>query len=663
MSHNRRIRLPLIHEVEFENFSLYRLRPSNRISVDRSVFCLAGANGLGKSTFIAAINYALTGGVTPTKPKIDQLSRYYRDAAAYGNTYFAGRVGESERDVAAINLTFSIGNSTYRLRRRFFRPFELDEFSVSSPLVDESIDNDINQDAESRQKDFEDRIIRDTGLQTYSQFVFLQHFVFSFDENRHLLFWNTRATELVLYLAFGLDPSVARRVDELRKAESAEGSGARNAQYQATLARNELKEILDQLLPGNEIDGTTLAQYADLQASRDSLTAERDALRAELSDARLELADSSAKLMRVREDYERVFAAHVHGTGHGAVRLHSSISQLLADHQCMVCGTESPDFPKRVLDAVEMSTCPLCDSTITPDLVRPAEKGREALSSLDAQLAELSTRARSAAARVKRLDFELRGRQQSLAGVVARMTSLDEEHGVAIGILYNGADREGLEARVLQLQGAVEVALGRKEEHLQRRREILAEYIPIQAALKRAWADAELEFVPRFRSIAEDFIGLPLEVSLATGEGISGTAHLVLSVDSTHRRRSEQLSESQRFFLDIALRMSLAQHMSVDSSCLLIDTPEGALDIAYEARAGDMFANFSENGQIVMTANVNTSQLLIRLAERCGLVGMRLARMTDWTTLSEVQVREEELFERAFDSIDDALARGSANDR
>lgn len=659
MSHDRRIRLPKLDAVAFQSFSLYRLRPTTTVTIDRNVFCLAGANGLGKSTFIAAINYALTGGVTPTKPKIDQLPRYYRDAAAYGDAYFSGRIDELDRDVASVSLTFTIGESTYRIRRRFFRPFELDEFSVTSDSSSDTISNDPTQDAEGRQKAYEDRIVQDTGLQTYAQFVFLQHFVFSFDENRHLLFWNARATELVLYLTFGLDPSMARRVDELRKAESVEGSGARNAQYQATLARNELKQVLEQLSPGTAIDAAALAIYGELQTERDRLTATRDALRSELADARLELAEASANLMRTRDAYERAFAGRIRGTSATPGHPHALVAKLLSEHVCAVCGTEHSTIPARIEAAIQAGICPMCDTKVAFEASSPSSISRDELKNLDRQLADLTTRSKATAATAKRLDSELRVSQQELASTIAKMTALDEAHGSAFDIAASHPDPKGLQARASQLQGAVEVALGRKEEHLQRRKEIIAEYQPIQAALKNAWADAEVEFVPRFRAIAEDFIGLPLEVSLVIGEGISGTAHLVLSVDSSHRRRSEQLSESQRFFLDIALRMSLAQHMTGGGSCLLVDTPEGALDIAYEARAGDMFASFASGGdQIVMTANVNTSQLLLRLAERCGHDGMQLARMTDWTSLSDVQVREEKLFERAFDSIDAALTAG-----
>src|SRR5271157_4616400 len=112
--------------------------------------------------------------------------------------------------------------------------------------------------------------------------------------------------------------------------------------------------------------------------------------------------------------------------------------------------------------------------------------------------------------------------------------------------------------------------------------------------------------------------------------------------------------------------MALAEQMSdpASRSALCIDTPEGSLDIAYEARAGTMFADFVLNGhQIVMTANINASQLLRRLAARCGEEHMNLVRMTDWAPLSEVQASEEDLFDEAYLAIEAELRGANSQSR
>jgi hypothetical protein len=93
---------------------------------------------------------------------------------------------------------------------------------------------------------------------------------------------------------------------------------------------------------------------------------------------------------------------------------------------------------------------------------------------------------------------------------------------------------------------------------------------------------------------------------------------------------------------------------------MFIDTPEGSLDIAYEKRAGDMLAKFAQAGhQIIMTANLNSSQLLLALARQCGQTGMQLCRMTDWAELSVVQQEEEALFDKAYADIEAAMKPAS----
>jgi hypothetical protein len=102
--------------------------------------------------------------------------------------------------------------------------------------------------------------------------------------------------------------------------------------------------------------------------------------------------------------------------------------------------------------------------------------------------------------------------------------------------------------------------------------------------------------------------------------------------------------------------MALSEFMSEGPATLLIDTPEGSLDVAYEARAGSMFSKFASAGNyILMTANLRGSQLVLRLAELQHRTGMQVTRMTEWTDLSEVQQSEEKLFVEAYAAIDLAL--------
>ena len=98
-------------------------------------------------------------------------------------------------------------------------------------------------------------------------------------------------------------------------------------------------------------------------------------------------------------------------------------------------------------------------------------------------------------------------------------------------------------------------------------------------ARKREYDQAEAEFVPSFTDLAQRFIGLDLDIRLETPQNL-GVA-ILLEVKSSARRQFHQLSESQRFFIDMALRMAMIKYMSaLDSKgSFYVDTPEGSLDV------------------------------------------------------------------------------------
>jgi ABC-type cobalamin transport system ATPase subunit len=206
----------------------------------------------------------------------------------------------------------------------------------------------------------------------------------------------------------------------------------------------------------------------------------------------------------------------------------------------------------------------------------------------------------------------------------------------------------------------VEVGTLENESHVEylHRDELRAQIRSAQQELYSRYRQTEAEFVPLFRVLAERFLGVDIDVDAELSDLSLG---LVIRLKSQARREVHALSESQRFFLDIALRMALAMYMSSGTShaTLFVDTPEGSLDIAYEARAGEMFSRFVLDGhRLLMTANVNSSQLLLKLAGACGSSQMALVRMTEWSELSQVQLEESTLFVNAYDAIEKALAAG-----
>src|SRR4051812_3973246 len=86
----RKLLLPKPEHASLTAFSLYEHEPKIEVNFNDGVFCLVGANGLGKSTFLTAVNYAITGVVPQPDREFRGVADYYGRVRPYAANYFRG---------------------------------------------------------------------------------------------------------------------------------------------------------------------------------------------------------------------------------------------------------------------------------------------------------------------------------------------------------------------------------------------------------------------------------------------------------------------------------------------------------------------------------------------------------------------------------------------
>lgn len=649
---------PRLRRVKFERFSLYVQRPDVDLSVRSGVFCLAGANGIGKSTFLAAVNFALTGRIpTPSRPYVS-TSEYYDRSAQFPISFFAGRIEESDRSTASITVEFAIGDRTFSVTRGAFEPGVLRALRVHK--LDEKKEVVILDGAEMspshRQDAYAEAVTEAIGLESFDQFVFLQHFVLTFDESRNLLFWNDRALESALFLAFDADPKQQTIADGYRREMERADSRGRNYRFHAIRVKTRVDAIrlalgLDKTPP---VEAVALeGEYQALLTARDEALEVAAEAEAEAADANVQFANASAALMTLRGDYAQAFSRHI---GNAAVtERHPLVLEVTIDRRCPVCGTQGENVAESVARKVADHRCPLCDSGLMSR--KETEEDFELLRDLDRRITEARKQLEEMVAKRDRVSASTGVARHRAAATSAAVRDFETKHDEIVRrVQGRSLSGDAREQELQQLETEFATLIQESKQAYEDRDAWKKKLQNIQKKLERQYQAAERDFVPVFRELAEQFLGIDLDV-VVEPRGTTGIA-LVLELRHSKRRMQYQLSESQRFFLDIALRMALARFISDPKSrgTLFIDTPEGSLDIAYESRAGAMFAKFAKGGHnILMTANINTSELLRKLAAECGESRMTLVRMTDWTDLSDVQLQESALFEQAYSAIEDVL--------
>lgn len=584
-----KLNLPQLEKVKLHRFSLYTANPDAEFTCGNGVFCLVGANGIGKSTLLSAINYCLTGIVSEPNRTFKSMEEYYNFTRAFTSNYFRGRIHGSDEEDAEITIHFRLGEFYFEICRGLFEPDELRVLTITNRATNEVVLTSDAMSRSERNRAYVEFFVENSNVSTFEEFAFLQHFVFSFDEQRKTLFWNQPIMERVLYRAFGLEPDMAKQVDSIRREIDKWDSDVRNRQWDATRLRRRIHETQ------SKVQATPQAQqtYESLMADHKSLSEQFDheskvlrELEIAIKDANLLLAEHSMRETVLRDEYANFFERSFNLRP--PLSEHPLITQSISEQACGLCGSEEADALAAILRKSKKSTCPLCDSSLNQESKNEEDLSR--LKEIDKELAEAKRLIRDVLQTLKGLNAEEAKVRLQWTATKDKLDEFNRQNNATLDGLRNLLNHGNATASLALYAEQLAAFEKEKNEAYEQREKLKQQLLNIQRNLEESYLRVEKEFVSKFAELAHQFLGMPLTVQLDARE--SSGPKLVVSVRGTTRREQQQLSESQRFFLDIALRMALTQHMADSNSPggMFIDTPEGSLDISalYSSGLPDM---------------------------------------------------------------------------
>lgn len=651
-----KFRLPHIRKVALRSFSLFTANPDAEFESGDGVLCLIGANGIGKSTLLTAINFCLTGIVSDPRRDFKSMEEYYDYSLRYSAGYFRGRILDSDSEEAEILITFILGDFEYNVKRGFFEPDELRALTITNMKDGMVVFSSEEHTRRESHQYYADWITKHIGLSSFAEYVFLQHFVFTFDERRLLLFWNQKILERVIYITFGLDPNMAKTLDDTKREFESADSQVRNKQWDATKTTKRINELRAKYenLPATQQTYEKLAiEYETLMQTYDQDGKSLEMVSKQLKDAHLRLASFSANESALRGEYAQLFDSGLEQCL--PLAQHPLFIQGIANNCCRLCGSKGEEVVRGLRSKMDLGKCPLCDSSLSTELCPKNEFER--LKNIDLEIAKIKKKINEALKEIDRMGKEESLARENLNRTKSQLDAFEKENEATMLLMKKTLpESEGVEALMASYRSQLEKVIDEKKDAEKRRGQLREKLVLMQRKLQQQYLAVEQDFVPAFTELAHLFLGMDLHVHMEASE--TSGLNLVVEVRGTKRYSLHHLSESQRFFLDIALRMAIIKFISDPAAkgSLFLDTPEGSLDIAYEKRAGDMLAKFVAAGhRVVMTANLNSSNLLLALARSCKNEHMRLCRITDWAELSDVQREEEGLFDEAYNKLEVAL--------
>lgn len=649
-----------IQRVIFREFSLFSKKGKNQViseQVGRGVYCLAGANGLGKTTFLNAVNYGLTGIVLEPNKEVLSPKDIVDENKGYTKRYFTGRIKEKDKATAEIDILFSVNGKQFRIIRGFFQRDDLRLFEVftESKGKKTSLLDTTDSSPRALNDEYQQLLTQEIGFETFDYFIFYQLYVLTFDENRRMVFWDERASQHTMALAFNTSSDDTNRMIQLRRNIEKLESDGRNYRWDATQTRKKIDDLVHRTKKSADPAFAKLQreyfqmhkEAAKHQHTRDNIRIEYDAV--VRSQSRL-----YSEIVELRNEFSRLFSKF--SKPRSQISNNPSLENFRERRKCMICGSIGENIVQHIERNLLKETCPLCDTRINATKDKEQESLLKQIQQQDSQLAKRNRELQNLTIEAEGKKGELETAQEELDAITHKIASFEKKNS---DLAKQPTEKSDVNFVIEELKKQFELLDKESIESYRKRDQLKPEYARLLSKIEKAYKEAEVEFVPIFRDLAERFIGRRLSIqSVRTSYSIK----LVLDLENTARTESFQLSESQRFFLDIALRMSLAIFLSRSSNeaTMLIDTPEGSLDIAYESRVGNMFAEFVKtyHQSIMMTANINASQLLLTLARECGRENMKVRRMLSWTELGPVQKQGEHLFETVFQNIERALDGG-----
>lgn len=643
------ISFPIFRELHVDGYGLFPGGEGDvglNIQFQPGLTLVLGANGLGKTTLVTML-YRMCAGPfdIPGLARSGELgsrSTEAREISRFDRRLFAARVRDNAADATA-TLTMTIGDTELQLTRSL----------ASLALLELQIGE---QGVVPREELFQEIVTEAGGLSGFGDWILvLRHLTFYFEDRRALV-WDPSAQRQILRLLF-LPKATSVEWTETERGVLELDSRMRNLQNALTREEREFKatevavgessvvrEELGVLEELQEIDEARLDGFNNEVAS---LEAERQAAR--LNALQAELAHEST--FRDLERLQLLAIGAAFPSRDETARY--LLGKLFAENECLACGHVVAEPASAMRQRQQEGLCVICGSDLDGD--------DRATSVTPRAISRATTAMRKAAERLEAANIERAETEAAFTRVlvdIQRLNASVAERTARIDALVmrlppGEVDVHERRSELATLRASVELM----KRDLAERRSTFAQFIArINRSLVRRKTAVQKTFLQYSQGfLLEDcaLVWAPHRATVGeTGEQIEFPAFELAMAGAAfsspvRRRGPEQVSESQREFVDLAFRMTLMDVASNEGAgTLVIDAPESSLDAVFVTRAADVltrFADPSRENRLVITSNLIEGDLIPELIRNAKIRSAGDARVVDLLELAEPTAATREL--------------------
>lgn len=624
---SRQIFLPELQRIHIKNYTLYPNGLDYTFDFIKGVNLVLGGNGMGKTTFVNLIKYAIIGNY---KNRFD-FRRTYLDRMILRRqentaSYFSNRMDASvitDGDKPFVELSFRIHDAEFLVKR------DLQEIRIVSCFVNgEEIKGEQISQAKYEKLSEEDKkpyllykyekeVEKNSNITFDDLIVFVNEVLF-FGEDHKTIMWNNSSSGSIdvqdeLFNKYFNDP----KLDEERQ------EALRQEKYFDSLSRHRsedmraIKKVLDKIdeakkqkrsndIPLRIIElkekiSEASAILKQLQKEQKERVSRIETLENEINLASSRVVETERKKAKLESQRNSQIWETVHPSYYKFER------NIRLNHICPLCNKPSESLSLKVDSKPD--NCFLCDSPLekhsADDMAQIYKDVQATLNSTYNYINEKKREINRLENEIKEGDAKFEAQSIYVRNLNSALRELQFANSQEIP---NGGEIQPFLDEMERLQRE-------KEENQQKSIAESNRATEISNRMVAEVTENVLHFSNIFSSYAEQFLGVECKLTY-TKLGDDVTERFYPVIAGITRQNEEELSESQRFFIDHSFRMTILTFFYQRPTFYIVETPDSSLDISYERNAAQVFLQFLEKpNSIIITSNLNNSTFLRYLIE------------------------------------------------
>lgn len=638
---SRQIYLPELLSINIKNYTLYPNGLDYTFEFVKGANLVLGGNGMGKTTFVNIIRFAILGlykkpfGYTRT-----YQGNIIEKRQLFPQKYFSSRMDDSVRTDTSptVSISMKINNIRVELTRDLssitLTKLKVDGIEVLGNLIDQ-VDYEKLSDIEKKDTlpyKYENIIKTNTNLE-FDDLIFFVNEVLFFGEDHKTILWNDEGffpdVQSELFNKYFNDPDLdKKRQEAIRKAKYFDSLSRHISEdiraINKVLSKMKEAPVTDHSTNKENIAFTLIdlkAELARMNTKLETIQKERvsksqhiSLLQNDINKISLSVNDKDKQLTQIEEELN----SHIWETLYPSY--HIFIKNIQLNHVCPMCSHPNGELVERVTN--EQNNCFVCGTPISTntdtDII------------LRKQFEEISVERKS-------LYQSINSKKQKIQNIEQEIINLDSEFSNTESrkreiqqnireLEYENVMSDNSQNSIQPFLDEVNYLTQQKEKYQKQR----DEQYDIVTSISNEIEDIITANVQAFSSIfsqyAGKFLGVPCELTYMKQVRDSNKRFYPI-IDGKVRFYEEEMSESQRFFVDHSFRMSILTFFYKTPSFYIVETPDSSLDISYEGNAASVFAEFLKKpNSLIITSNLNNSLFIEHLLNQkdidLGIVGL-----------------------------------------